>query len=149
MNSTVTKFLLADDDRDDREMFSEALASLDPGVVCLGVEDGQQALLLLSSHGDQQPSIIFLDINMPVMDGWDLLRNLKSSKQYTHIPVVVYSTSSRPKDRQVALDLGAMCFVTKPDSFKMVRGMLEVVLSHLRNNTIPEMCRQIHKTLQF
>jgi CheY-like chemotaxis protein len=144
----VTKFLLADDDRDDRDMFTEALADLDPQIVCHNAEDGSQALKLLSTVTDY-PNIIFLDINMPVMDGWTLLRNLKRDDQFTHIPVVVYSTSSREKDRETARDLGAMCFVTKPDSFKMVKSMLEIVVSHLHANKIAEMCGQIHNRLNI
>ena len=147
-NPPVKRFLLADDDRDDREMFSEALAVLDPAIVCCGVEDGKQALNILSTSATDQPSIIFLDINMPVMNGWELLKQLKSDDQYIHIPVVVYSTSSRPKDREIAHDLGAMCFITKPDSFRMVKGMLEIVISSLRNNAVPDMCGRIHKALQ-
>jgi len=148
MSSKVKKFLLADDDIDDREMFFEALAALDPSIVCQGCEDGHEALKHLSSVKSEQPNIIFVDINMPVMNGWDLLKNLKSRKDIGHIPVIVYSTSSRPSDRMIAQDLGATCFVTKPDSFKQVKGMLEVVLSHLDNDTMSEMCGQIHKRLK-
>lgn len=149
MNPKVTKFLLADDDRDDREMFSEALAALDPEIVCEGVEDGRAALNLLSTYKPEYPNIIFVDINMPVMNGWDLLRNLKKDEKYQEIPVVVYSTSSTQKDREIAQDLGANCFVTKPDSFKLVKSMLEVVITHLHENQLPSMCGQIHKTLQL
>jgi CheY-like chemotaxis protein len=149
MNSKVTKFLLADDDSDDREMFFEALAALDPDIVCEGCEDGRQALTQLSASKNEQPNIIFVDINMPVMNGWDLLKNLKSIKDYVHIPVIVYSTSSRSADRAIAQDLGATCFVTKPDSFKLVKNMLEIVLVHLNENRVSEMCGQIHKRLQL
>ena len=149
MKSKVKKFLLADDDSDDREMFSEALAAIDPQIVCEGVEDGHAALQLLSGGEVDHPNIIFIDINMPVMNGWDLLKNLKSDTQFMDIPVIVYSTSSRETDREIAQDLGANCFVTKPDSFKHVKSMLEVVLSHLQNNQVSEMCGQIHQKLQF
>jgi CheY-like chemotaxis protein len=149
MNSKVTRFLLADDDSDDREMFSEALAALDPNIVCHGCEDGRQALKHLSPLKSEQPSIIFIDINMPVMNGWDLLKNLKSTQDFVHIPVIIYSTSSRHTDRKIAQDLGATCFVTKPDSFKQVKGMLEVVLTHLNNNQVSEMCGQIHRRLKL
>lgn len=142
----VKIFLLADDDRDDRDLFSEALAALDPEIVCQGVEDGKQALKLLAT-APARPAIIFVDINMPVMNGWDFLRKLKSDEQYLNIPVVVYSTSSREKDREIAHELGAVCFVTKPDNFKMVKGMLEVVLEHVKRNSLNQMCEKIHRTL--
>jgi CheY-like chemotaxis protein len=140
------KFLLADDDRDDREMFSEALAAIDPRIVCEGVEDGRQALKFLSAS-KVFPNIIFVDINMPVMDGWELLRELKHNKHYLDIPVVVYSTSSRAKDRATAMALGAVCFVTKPDSFKLLKSMLKAVVDSLDNSSINEVCGEIHAVL--
>lgn len=140
-------FLLADDDRDDREMFSEALAALDPRIICEGVEDGREALKFLSTS-KVSPSIIFVDINMPVMDGWELLRELKRDAHYVDIPVVVYSTSSRAKDRATAMDLGAVCFVTKPDSFKLMKGMLQAVVDSLDSRSITSMCDQMHAALQ-
>ena len=149
MTARVTKFLLADDDSDDREMFTEALADLDPEIICEGAGDGYEALRLLSEIKGEHPNIIFLDINMPVMDGWDLLRNLKNDKLLVDIPVVVYSTSSRARDREIARDLGAMCFVTKPDSFRLVKSMLEIVVTHLHNNRVTEMCGQIHRKLNL
>lgn len=146
-NAATRIFLLADDDRDDREMFSEALAALDPQIVCDGVEDGRAALKFLSAS-TIYPSVIFLDINMPVMDGWELLRKLKSDTQYLNIPVVVYSTSSRAKDRTTAMDLGATCFVTKPDNFKLMKGMLKAVVDSLNSHSVKGMCAQIHAALQ-
>lgn len=140
------RFLLADDDRDDREMFSEALAALDPQIVCHEVADGKQALNLLSKSNNY-PNIIFLDINMPVMDGWELLKKLKSDTDFVNIPVVVYSTSSGAKDRKIAKDLGADCFVTKPDNFKLVKGMLQVVIDSLNKESMKGMCNQIHSKL--
>ena len=140
-------FLLADDDRDDREMFSEALAALDPHIICEGVEDGRQALKFLSTS-KISPSIIFIDINMPVMDGWELLRLLKGDADFLDIPVVVYSTSSRLKDRETAKSLGAICFVTKPDNFKLMKGMLKIVVDSLDKKSIDGMCEQIQAVLQ-
>lgn len=144
--TSTTSFLLADDDRDDREMFSEALAALDPRIICDGVEDGREALKFLSSS-KTFPSVIFVDINMPVMDGWQLLRTLKTDTHYVDIPVIVYSTSSRPKDFATAIDLGAACFVTKPDNFKLMKGMLKAVVDSLNDHSLNEMCERIHAAL--
>jgi CheY-like chemotaxis protein len=146
--STVTKVLLADDDKDDREIFSEALASLNQDIVYQGVEDGLSAMEAVSD-GQAMPNIIFLDINMPVMSGWDVLKRLKSNTQHVNIPVIVYSTSSGEKERRTAFDLGAFCFVTKPDDVRLIKGMLEIVVSKLRNNDVkPDMCREIQKLLR-
>ena len=127
-------------------MFSEALAALDPRIICVGVEDGREALKFLSTS-KFFPNVIFIDINMPVMNGWELLKRLKSDTHYFDIPVIVYSTSSRAKDRATAIDLGAVCFVTKPDSFKSMKGMLRAVVDSLDNKSMKEMCDQIHAVL--
>ena len=145
---STTKVLLADDDQDDRELFSEALASLDSDIAYEGVEDGNEALETLQTKVTR-PSIIFLDINMPVMSGWDVLKQLKSNEQYGDIPVIVYSTSSGLREKKTAFDLGALCFVTKPDDIKMIRGMLEIVLSSIHRNVVDsQMCREIQRLLR-
>src|ERR1700748_738161 len=107
-SSMKTRFLVIDDDTDDRELFTEALASVDPVIACDQATDGSEALKRLISREIDQPDIIFLDINMPIMDGWQFLRQLKKEDQYKHIPVIVYTTSSNSKDKRIADDLGAL-----------------------------------------
>jgi CheY-like chemotaxis protein len=146
--SKATKILLADDDRDDREIFSDALASVDANVVYEGVEDGGEAIEALSDDANR-PNIIFLDINMPVMNGWDVLRKLKGDSTYDDIPVIIYSTSSGEKEKRTAFDLGALCFVTKPDSVKLIKAMLEIVISKVKSNDVsPQLCREIQRLLR-
>jgi CheY-like chemotaxis protein len=144
----VSNLLLADDDKDDRDLFYEALAELDPSINYRGVEDGQKALNHLSASLPVLPSVIFLDINMPIMNGWEVLRKLKSDNRYKSIPVIIYSTASGEREKRIAEDLGALCFVTKPDKYGLVKDMLEVVLAHVRDNKVSdETCREIHRVL--
>lgn len=130
------KFLLTDDDRDDRELFSEALASIDPGIQYHWAEHGSQALDLLKNRVIDKPDIIFIDINMPVMNGWELLNELKSDSTYQDVPVIMYTTSSEPKDKKTALDLGALCLITKPDNFRSVKSILQVVVDNMNRNSL-------------
>jgi CheY-like chemotaxis protein len=146
--ATATKVLLADDDNDDREIFSEALASIGADVLYEGVVDGVEVIDTLAGDA-YRPNIIFLDINMPVMNGWDVLKKIKSDNQYNDIPVIVYSTSSGEKEKRTAFDLGALCFVTKPESMLLIKAMLEIVISKVKNNDVtPQMCRDIQKLLR-
>jgi CheY-like chemotaxis protein len=126
-------FLLADDDRDDTELFQEALASIDPGIVFHSAGDGQEALYKLERL-HQKPDIIFLDINMPVMNGWQCLKQIKLCEEYKDIPVVIYSTSSYQREVSIALDLGAMCYLVKPNDFVVLKEALTVVATNLHNN---------------
>lgn len=142
----VKKFLLTDDDQDDRELFSEALASIDPGIICQGAEHGRDALRILDNPG-MKPDIIFLDINMPVMNGWELLHTLKKDNLRNDIPVIIYTTSSEGRDKQIAKDLGALCFVTKPDDFKQVKRILKVVVKNIQQNSVDQICEEIERVL--
>lgn len=85
---------------------------------------------------------------MPIMNGWELLGKLKSDKRFGKIPVVIYSTSSRPEDKSIAEDLGAICFVTKPGDYRLVKGMLKIVIDHLQQDSISDVCEEIQKILR-
>ena len=120
-------FLLIDDDVDDSELFREALQELDPTIPIHFAENGEEAFKLLEHIS--KPNIIFLDINMPRMNGWECLKKLKSKTIYADIPVIMYSTSSHQREVDMAIHLGALSFFTKPHSYKdlkqMVKGIVE------------------------
>lgn len=126
-NLSNVSFLLADDDNDDKTLFCEALAEIDPGIVCHTAGDGKEALALLSEKQIHRPSIIFLDVNMPVMDGWQCLRRLKENADHKDIPVIMYSTSSYQRDIEQAIDGGAICFFTKPSDYRELRNILRLI----------------------
>jgi CheY-like chemotaxis protein len=128
--SMVKRFLLVDDDTDDRELFSEALASVNPDITCDLAADAQEALEKLYDNEDT-PDVIFLDINLPAMTGWQFLRNLKSTEVYKDIPVIMYSTSNNQRDKDIARDLGALCFITKPNAFGKLKSTLAIIITYM------------------
>jgi CheY-like chemotaxis protein len=136
------RFLVIDDDTDDRELFCEALATVDPVIICQQAPDGLEAFKLIRSK-ESEPDIIFLDINMPVMNGWEFLSTLKGEVDHRHIPVIVYTTSSNKKDRLIADELGALCFVTKPHAFKRLKIILDLVVGHVQSKTLPQLCKEL------
>jgi CheY-like chemotaxis protein len=119
--------LLAEDDVDDRELFLDALAGIDVACDLHSAENGREALVLLDGM-KIKPDLIFLDINMPQMNGWECLTTLKASADYGHIPVIIYSSSSHQREHQIASDLGAAHFFTKPDDFRVFRQQLKDIL---------------------
>ena len=125
---TARIFLLVDDDPDDIEMFCEALAEIDNTILCYFSSNGKEAFLKLDTKVLPVPDIIFLDINMPQMNGWRCLEKLKQNDVYKNIPVFMYSTSSNPKDKAISSELGALRFFTKPNSYSLLKQMLESVL---------------------
>ncbi len=67
------RFLLADDDTDDRELFREALAKIDSPIICYCASDGKEVLAKLNNKDFLLPDIIFLNVNMLGMNGWECL----------------------------------------------------------------------------
>lgn len=130
MTPVKTKFLLADDDADDADLFCEALHRIAAVMKCYKVENGQQVFRFLSEGSTITPDVIFLDINMPVMDGWECLKKLKDNLNFRSIPTIIYSTSSAKRDIDLAYRLGASLFVTKPEDFNELCKILEIVASN-------------------
>lgn len=105
--------LLVEDDKFDRELFRRGFADRqDCQIDCAG--DGEEALSYLRSH--PQPSLIVLDLNMPRMDGKELLRALKADRTLRGIPAIVLSTSGEAADVNACYDLLANAYAVKPNS---------------------------------
>jgi CheY-like chemotaxis protein len=125
----IKKFLLADDDPDDADFFCEALDEIDDSIKCIWAKSGADLVRQIENNKLESPEIIFLDINMPEMDGWETLMFLKKNPKLQNVPVIMYSTSSARKDAQKALDLGALCFFEKPANYVLLKDFLELVTS--------------------
>src|SRR4051812_41958395 len=106
-------FLIIDDDEDDRELFGIALENADPSIKLIGAARGSDALDMLKNR-NVVPDYIFLDLNMPQMSGRECLMELKRQEDLAKIPVIIFSTSSDPRDIKETGQLGAIDFITKP-----------------------------------
>jgi len=120
---------LIDDDADDREIFAEALAEEHPSVTYREAENGADAYEKLKS-GSIKPDLIFLDLNMPVMDGRTFLTQIKSNLELQHIPVIIYSTSSSESDKKFAQENRAALFLTKQYAFDLLRRDIRDAVSN-------------------
>jgi len=103
--------MLIDDDDDDRMLFSMALEMINKAATCTAIDNCFEALELLSSG--VRPDIIFLDLNMPSMHGFDCLQLIRQSPDFGTIPVVIYSTSGYSVDIEKARDLNAAGYLKK------------------------------------
>lgn len=127
---TNTTVLIVDDDKDDIDFFRMAMQKIDPGAVCHVANDCEEALEKLRHEyeGAVLPDYIFLDLNMPRMDGRACLKELKKDAKLRNIPVIIYTTSSHARDRDETLKLGAAYFLTKPNALgKMRQGIAEAI----------------------
>lgn len=114
------KILLADDDSDDKAIINEAMELLGAQEIILFTENGEEILRSLDDHfsPSNMPCLIVLDLNMPRMNGTETLRHLKQDSRYRDIPVIIYSTSINPLEKEKCMMLGAHSYITKPVSFK-------------------------------
>jgi len=128
--------LIVDDDEDDRDLFCDAVNMVDPSIKCIMARNGEEALDGLKNRAFHRPDIIFLDLNMPRLNGMQCLTALKRDQLLAHIPIVIYTTSKLNEDKKAAMEAGASGFVTKPTSLtelcEMICGVLinQGILAH-------------------
>lgn len=136
--------LLIDDDADDTELFYEALKEIDASIDFYCASDCKEALRKLDNKEINNPNLIFLDVNMTGMNGWECLDKLKLNKAHRDIPVIMYSTSIRNNYSKAALDSGALCFFSKPYDCTLLKKMLQIVITNIHNNTIDSICNSVN-----
>ncbi|MFX1702364.1 response regulator [Chitinophaga sp. CC14] len=117
-----TSVLLIDDDIDDRMIFGEVLKELAPDIIYHEAINGEDALFKLNNN--LVPDLIFLDLNMPRIDGKQFLAEIRQQDHLKHIPVVIYTTSSHESDKKETRELGASYFLTKPNSLHELTHIL-------------------------
>ncbi len=123
----MARILVAEDDAYILKMLDFRLKSL--GHEIIGAVDGGQALEFALRD---KPDLILLDIMMPVMDGFQVLRKLKSQEETKNIPVIMLTAKGQEKDVVTGFGAGAADYVTKPFSFAELTARLDRVLaSHL------------------
>ena len=120
---------IADDDEDDRSMFVEALLELDPTVHLKQACDGMELMHILHTLTTPLPEIIFLDINMPGINGFECLEEIRKLEGAIHdVRVIILSTSSDPENIDRAFKLGATFYAVKPNRFEILKSFIEDVL---------------------
>lgn len=124
----------ADDDAEDCELFREALWEIHTGIECMTAGNGKLALEQLTQLVDL-PDFIFLDINMPLLDGRKCLVEIKKHPRLRHIPVVMYSTTSDTEEIRQYYKLGAHDFLIKPNTFSELVDSLESIFVLSRKNS--------------
>jgi CheY-like chemotaxis protein len=118
---------LADDDLDDRLLFQDALKEINDDVTLTIADDGIQLMDKLNKTVPP-PDVIFLDLNMPRKNGFECLEEIKRTKKFKHIPVVIFSTSAQQETVNKTYEQGATYYVSKPGSFaKLKKAILEIL----------------------
>ena len=117
--------LLVDDDEDEHEIFHSALKSIGSDFTFLSAVSCEHALKILWAIA---PDLVFLDMNMPRMDGLKCLEEIRKIRKLTNVPVYIYSTGMNSKEGQKAMLLGAEDYIIKPNSIGALSSILKEIL---------------------
>lgn len=111
--------LMADDDAEDRFIMQLAFEAEKQSDLLAFATDGIQVMQMLENHYNQGHylSLLVLDLNMPKINGTEILANIKQNQRYSNIPVIIYSTSMNPIEQEKCFILGAHSYITKPLTF--------------------------------
>jgi CheY-like chemotaxis protein len=123
--------LYVDDDAEDKEFFVEALKEIDSSICCSTASNGLEALDYLTRK-EELPTCIFLDINMPLMDGKTCLAEIKKETRLIGIPVVMYSTTSDTNQIRECYKLGAFDFLIKPNTLQKLSEDLTSIFAQMK-----------------
>lgn len=119
--------LLIDDDPEDADIFREAMASLNKDFVLRCIYNPKKALEELKVT-EKLPDLIFLDYNMPIINGLELLRELKKESRLEHIPVILISTPSEEFMQEEMRNNRIIKYISKPDSYTELIDILDSIL---------------------
>jgi two-component system, chemotaxis family, response regulator Rcp1 len=126
--------LMVDDNQADIELLRDACTELAIGANIIGAENGLRALSVLEkivTFSEPRPTGILLDLNMPQMDGRDVLSFIKGTPDLSSIPTIILTSSASPLDRKQCLDLGADAYFTKPNTLdelnQLIRNIEKIV----------------------
>lgn len=131
MRDDEVNIIYVDDDEDDRFLFEEAIKLTGKRVNLTLLADGLQLVKTLQEKNDYH--LVFLDLNLPIKNGIDILKEIRNADINPNVKIIILSTSENPKDIKTTYALNALLYVKKPFTFiEMVKALKYV----LNNNTV-------------
>lgn len=121
MSSKPFRIWIADDDFEDFQLIKKTFQESQHNVHLSHVEDGQYLIDILKAQSKyskfgELPNLILMDLNMPRKNGLEVLKEIKENALLSKIPVIIFTTSQTQKDIDKAYELGASCYVSKPQT---------------------------------
>jgi two-component system cell cycle response regulator DivK len=128
MADTTATILLVEDNEDNLVIYSTILRHA--GFDVLEARDGEAGI---ATAKEAQPSLILMDVSIPIVDGWEATRRLKSDPATSHIPIIAITAHAMPSDRQIAMEAGCDGYIAKPAE---PRTVLAIVKQQLGQTTV-------------
>ena len=125
--------LMIDDDDVDIFSIQRAIKKLQPAIRFEAIKHSQNFLEKIDDYAEL-PDAVLLDINMPVVDGYQILGSIQQHQQWKKIPVIMLTTSESPHDQEACLRAGATAFLTKPSTSVEMDSVLTELKHHLYQN---------------
>tara|TARA_R110000744_G_scaffold266093_1_gene380094 strand:- start:381 stop:821 length:441 start_codon:yes stop_codon:yes gene_type:complete len=122
------RILLVDDDEDDRQFFADALEGIGLNTELRQLENGKSCMEYLLQETEDTPDLVFLDLNMPIMNGFECLEAIRRTPHLKDLLVAIYSTSSAERDIEKTFEKGANIYIKKPSSFSELKKSLKQVV---------------------
>lgn len=126
----MTRIVVADDDPVSRGLIRDVLEPQSYEV--FEASNGEEALLLIAST---QPDLVLLDIQMPLLDGYGVLKNLRGDVRFHHIPAAAVTALAMASDRERALSSGFNAYITKPINVSALRAQVRTLLQSREHGT--------------
>jgi len=123
-----TCIMIVDDDIDDIDIFIDAAREVEPTAEYISAQNGLDAINFINA-ADTQPEYIFVDLNMPKLNGKQFIREIRKNPLFSNTKIIVYSTSRMDGDEEEVKFLGADEFIAKPTSLDELRSEIARVLS--------------------
>ncbi len=122
---------LADDDEEDSMFFKEALNEVNVEIHIEDFNNGVTLMDTLLKKKNSLPDVIYLDLNMPLMNGEECLDDIKTEPQLSKIPIIIYSTYVDDSLADILRKKGANWYLVKPNSFEKLKNLLQKSLQYI------------------
>ena len=131
------KVLIVEDNEDERMFMIDGFLQEGHYEIVAEAGNGVEMLEVLNEDNITKPQVVITDLNMPGKDGYDVLRDIKSHKALSHIPVIVLTTAPYIPFAERCKQLGACAYFTKPDTFLQYKEFAHRIYSELKENCLP------------
>jgi CheY-like chemotaxis protein len=131
------RIFLIEDDEDDIFLFKSTLGEIDASFELEYANEGGEGLKKLKTM-KRLPDVVFLDLNMPCMNGFEFMQTLKNDECLKDLPIVIFTSSNNPEDVEKTHQLGANVFLSKPVEYSLMKHKLKRVLAFDFSNQEPE-----------